>query len=157
MNVKAAQVLKPPTTSCSPALPLMLWDTRHGSVWWMPTGSFGDWLRHCIRLWTSPYSPDWRSSTAENTEETRPWKGNLVSYKWGFLITELLISKVLSFIRRRPLAEGICVCTRMCVLLCQATAWFLFVYKRTGECMQIIVHSLGQNCSTCKCQQKDVS
>ena len=69
MNVHAAQVFKPPTTSCSPAQPSTLWDARHGPVRWMPTGSFGDWLRHYSRLWTSPYSPDWRSSRTGNTEE----------------------------------------------------------------------------------------
>ena len=35
----------------------------------MPTGSFGNRLRHCGRLRTSPYSPDWRSSMAGNAEE----------------------------------------------------------------------------------------
>ena len=53
-NVHAAQVLKPPTTSCSPAPSLTLWDARHGPVQWTPTGSFGDRKRHCGRLQTSP-------------------------------------------------------------------------------------------------------
>ena len=69
MNVHAARVLKPPTTSCSPAPPSTLWDTRHGPVLWMPTGSCGDRLRYCGRLGTLPYSPDWTSSMAGNTEE----------------------------------------------------------------------------------------
>ena len=68
-NVHAAQVLKPTTTSCSPDPPSTLWDARHGLVRWMPTGTFGDQLSHCGRLWTSPYSPDWRSSMAGNAEE----------------------------------------------------------------------------------------
>ena len=68
-NVHVAQVLKPPTTSCSPAPPSMLWDARHGPVRWRPTGSFGDQLRHCGRLQTLPYSPDWRSNMARNAEE----------------------------------------------------------------------------------------
>ena len=63
------QVLKPTTTSCSPAPPSTLWDTRHGPVWWMPTGSFGNQLRPCGRQRTSPYSPDWKSSMARNAEE----------------------------------------------------------------------------------------
>ena len=53
-------ILPPPST---------LWDARHGPVWWMPTGSFGDQLRHCGRLWTSPYSLVWRYSMAGNAEE----------------------------------------------------------------------------------------
>ena len=69
MNVDVAQVLKPPPTPCSPAPPSTLWDTRHGPVRWMPTGSSGDRLRHCGRLRTSLYSPDWRSSMAGNSEE----------------------------------------------------------------------------------------
>ena len=60
---------QPPTTSCSPAPLSTLWDARHGPVWWMPTGSFGDRLRYCSRLRTSPYSPDWKSSMVRNTEE----------------------------------------------------------------------------------------
>ena len=60
---------QPPTTSCSPAPPSMLWGARHGPVWWMPTGSFGDRLTHYSRLWTLPYSPDWRASLARNAEE----------------------------------------------------------------------------------------
>ena len=68
-NVHVAQVLKLPTTSCNPAPPPTIWDARHGAVRWMPTGSFGDLLRHCGRLQTSPYSPDWRSSMAGNAEE----------------------------------------------------------------------------------------
>ena len=59
------------TTSCNPAPPSMTWDARHGPVWWRPTWSFGDRLRHYSRLWTLPYSPDWRSSLAGNTEEER--------------------------------------------------------------------------------------
>ena len=33
-------------------------NARHGPVQWIPTGSFGDKLSQCSRLWTSPYSPD---------------------------------------------------------------------------------------------------
>ena len=68
-NVHAARVLKPSTTSCNPAPPSMTWDARHGPVRWRPTGSFGDRLRHCGRLRTSPYLPDWKSSMAGNAEE----------------------------------------------------------------------------------------
>ena len=68
-NVHAARLLKPPTTSCNPAPPLMTWDARHGPVRWRPTGSFGDQLRHCGGLRTSPYTPDWKSSMAGNAEE----------------------------------------------------------------------------------------
>ena len=32
--------------------------SRHGPVWWRPTESLGDRLRHCGRLRTSPYSLD---------------------------------------------------------------------------------------------------
>ena len=80
MNLHAARVLKPPTTSCSPAPPSMTWDARHGPVWWRPTGSFGDRLRHCSRLQTSPYSPDWKSSMAGNAEEEVEIL--MVSYQW---------------------------------------------------------------------------
>ena len=52
-----------------PAPPSMTWEARHSPVWWRPTGSFGDLLRHCGRLRTSPYSPDWKSSMAGNAEE----------------------------------------------------------------------------------------
>ena len=55
MYVHVAQVLKPPTASCSPAPLSRLWDSRRGPVRWMPTGSFGDWLRHCGRQRASPY------------------------------------------------------------------------------------------------------
>ena len=58
-NGHVARVLKPPTTSCNPAPPSMTLDARHGPVRWRPTESFGDWLRHCNRLRTLPYSPDW--------------------------------------------------------------------------------------------------
>ena len=68
-NIHAAQVLKPLTTSYIPAPPSPLWDARPGPVQWMPTGSFGNKLRHCGRLRTSPYSPDWRSGMAGNAEE----------------------------------------------------------------------------------------
>ena len=78
-NVHAAQVLKPPTTSCSPST---LWDARYGPVWWMPTGSFGDRWRHCSRLWTSPYSPDWKSSMAGNTEE-KTKKNARLCWSWS--------------------------------------------------------------------------
>ena len=38
-----------------------------------PIGSFGERLRHCGRLRTSPYSPDWRSSMAGNAQKkTKP-------------------------------------------------------------------------------------
>ena len=57
-NVHVTQALKPPTTSCSPAPPSTLIDARHGPVRWIPTGSFGDRLRHYGRLRTLPYSPD---------------------------------------------------------------------------------------------------
>ena len=66
MNARAARVLKPPATSCSPAPPSMLWDARHGPVRWMPTRSLGDRWRHCGRLRTLPYSPDWKSSMTGN-------------------------------------------------------------------------------------------
>ena len=58
-----------PTTSCSPAQPLTLWDARRGPVQCMPTGSFGDRLRHCDRLSTLPCKLDWRSSMARNAEK----------------------------------------------------------------------------------------
>ena len=84
-NVHAAQVLKPPITSCNPAPSLITWDARHGPVRWKPTGSFGDWLRHCGQLWTSPYSPDWKSSMAGNAEEEEePSSENL--WKFGGLL-----------------------------------------------------------------------
>ena len=54
-NAHAARVLKPPTTSCSPAPPSTLWDARHSPVLWMPTGSFGGRWRHRGRLRTLPY------------------------------------------------------------------------------------------------------
>ena len=82
-NVHAARVLKPPTTSCSPAPPSTLWDARHGPVWWMPTGSFGDRLRHCSRLRTSPYSQDWRSSKAGNAEEEEEIKMQSLGCFWA--------------------------------------------------------------------------
>ena len=47
----------------------MIWDTRRGPVQWRHTGSFGDRLRHCVRLRTSLYSLDWKSSMAGNAEE----------------------------------------------------------------------------------------
>ena len=59
----------PNHTFCSPTPPSTLWDARHGPVQWIPTGSFGERLRHCGRLWTSPYSPDWRSSMAGNANK----------------------------------------------------------------------------------------
>ena len=65
MNVHAARVLK---SQPHPAPSFMLWDTRHDAGQWMPTESFGEQLRHCGREQTSPYSPDWRSSMARNTE-----------------------------------------------------------------------------------------
>ena len=74
------QVLKPPTTSCNPAPPSMTWDARHGPVRWRPTRSFGDRLRHCGRLQTSPYSLDWKSSMAGNAEEEET-KGTSVKQK----------------------------------------------------------------------------
>ena len=80
MNVHAAQVLKPPTTSCSPAPPPMLWDARHGPVQWMPTGSIGYRLKHCSRLRTLPYSLDRRSSMARNAEEEE--KSNFSDWKF---------------------------------------------------------------------------
>ena len=64
-----------PTTSCSPVPPLTLWDARHGPVRWMPTGSFGDWLSHCGRLRTMPYSLDWRSGMASNAEKENLLQG----------------------------------------------------------------------------------
>ena len=93
-NVHAARVLKPPTTSCNPAPPSMTWDARHGPVRWRPTGSFGDRLRHCSRLRTSPYSPDWKSSMAGNAEEEegrqrervwneRNWVKGKTDLEWG--------------------------------------------------------------------------
>ena len=94
-NFLTAQVLNPPTTSCSPVRPppspSTLWDTRLGSVWWWPTGSFGDRLRHCGRMRTSPYSPDWRSNMAGNAEEVRPqwwnWQTTKVTPHPIFLIS----------------------------------------------------------------------
>ena len=85
-NVHAPQVLNPPTTSCSPAPPSTLWDARHGPVWWMPTGSFGDRLRYCGRLWTLPYSLDWRSSMARNAEEEvcRSYHSNQFGMYWWY-------------------------------------------------------------------------
>ena len=90
-NVHAALVLKPPTTSCNPAPPSMTWDARHGPVRWMPKGSFGDRLRHCGRLQTSPYSPDWKSSMAGNTEEEEmlvfffsSWQAATYGSYWAF-------------------------------------------------------------------------
>ena len=49
-------------------------DALRGQTWpsrWRPTESFGDRLRHCGRLRTLSYSPDWRSSMAGNAEEEK--------------------------------------------------------------------------------------
>ena len=74
-NVHAAQVLKTPTASCSSAPPSTLWDTRHGPVRWMTTGSFGDRLRHCGRLPTSTYRTDlaWPGTKKKKEFLTKIW------------------------------------------------------------------------------------
>ena len=100
-NVHATQVLSPPTTSCSPAPPSTLWDTRHGPVRWMPTGSFWDWLRHWDRLRTSPYSPDWRSSLAGNAEEEEEEDVNQSPYNGYHLTATCLEMRLLTLWQRR--------------------------------------------------------
>ena len=90
-NVHAARVLKPPTTSCNPAPPSMTWDARHGPVRWRPTGSFGDRLRHCGRLRTLPYSPDWKSSMAWNAEEQEEKKLSPTLQQSSTMLVKLIV------------------------------------------------------------------
>ena len=96
-NVHEAQVLKTPITCCSPAPPLTLWESRHGPVWWMPTGRFEDQFRHCGRLRTSPHSPDWRSSMARNEEEEEE------SFSWwppSKHITNFMVDHTMLFLQK---------------------------------------------------------
>ena len=60
----------------------LTWDARHGPVRWRPTGSFGNRLRHCGRLRTSPYSPHWKSSMAGNAEEVYPFFLTFLQLLW---------------------------------------------------------------------------
>ena len=53
-----------------------------------PTESFGERLRHCGRLRTWPYSPEWRSSMTGNAEEEeeettlRMGRSSVADYHW---------------------------------------------------------------------------
>ena len=62
------------TTSCSLAPRSTFWDARYAPVQWMPTGNFGDRLKHCCRPWTSLYLPNedlaWPGTQKKNNVHT---------------------------------------------------------------------------------------
>ena len=103
----------------------MTWDARHGPVRWRPAESFRDRLRHCGRLRTSPYSPDWKSSMFGNAEEEEEYRLTKVgclyvpkTYVFDFLKTSksyLLCFKCISSSRESKRTR-----TSISVLACYA-------------------------------------